>query len=76
MPAIEALLTTNDVRRLLGGICRATLRNWIERGIVPRPVKLGGHVQSRVRFRPDEVQAAIDRLGQQVVVTEMRRVTQ
>jgi|HubBroStandDraft_4_1064222.scaffolds.fasta_scaffold214878_1 hypothetical protein len=67
----DALLTTGDVRRLLGGICRETLRQWVERGIIPQPIRLGTHQQSRLRFRPQEVQAAIARLGRPV--TETRR---
>jgi predicted DNA-binding transcriptional regulator AlpA len=55
---LEPLLTTADLRALLR-VDRRTITRLYKKGVLPRPLLLGG----LNRWRPDEVAAAIDRLG-------------
>ncbi len=48
------LLTLTEVAATLG-VRRQTLRGWWEKGLFPRPVKIG----RTIRFRQEEVEAAL-----------------
>jgi predicted DNA-binding transcriptional regulator AlpA len=37
----EALITSKEVKRRLGGVSDMTIHRWRERGILPDPVKIG-----------------------------------
>jgi predicted DNA-binding transcriptional regulator AlpA len=55
---LEPLLTTHDLERLLQ-VDRRTITRLVQRGVLPRPLKLGGSN----RWRPEDISAAIDRLA-------------
>ncbi|MGO6875598.1 helix-turn-helix transcriptional regulator [Rhizobium ruizarguesonis] len=38
----EKLLTDKEVAELLGGVSRATVWGNVKKGIIPKPIKLGG----------------------------------
>ncbi|NEI66874.1 helix-turn-helix transcriptional regulator [Rhizobium leguminosarum] len=38
----EKLLTDKEVAKLLGGVSRATVWGNVKKGIIPKPIKLGG----------------------------------
>ncbi|MDR9808204.1 helix-turn-helix transcriptional regulator [Rhizobium hidalgonense] len=38
----EKLLTDKEVAALLGGVSRATVWGNVKKGIIPKPIKLGG----------------------------------
>jgi predicted DNA-binding transcriptional regulator AlpA len=54
----EPLLTTRDLGRLLK-VDRRTINRLVKRGQLPRPLKPGGSN----RWRPEDITAALDRLG-------------
>jgi len=58
---LEPLLTTSDLERLLK-VDRRTITRLVKRGELPAPLKLGGSN----RWRPEDINAAIDRLGHRV----------
>jgi predicted DNA-binding transcriptional regulator AlpA len=41
-------------------VSERTVQNWVKRGLLPRPIKLGSTVQSRVRWTDAQV-AELDR---------------
>jgi predicted DNA-binding transcriptional regulator AlpA len=58
---LEPLLTTSDLEALLK-VDRRTINRLVKRGELPPPLKLGGSN----RWRPEAINAAIDRLGHRV----------
>lgn len=47
----DALITSKEVKRRLGGVSDMTIHRWRERGILPAPVKIG----TRNFWREDDI---------------------
>jgi len=56
------LISKNELAERLG-VTPRTIDNWVERGLIARPLKLGTAQQSRVRFPADVVDAVTRRLA-------------
>lgn len=57
----DRLLTDNEVASLLGFRCRATVWNHVKKGLIPRPLKLGGIT----RFPLSDILGVIEAAKQQ-----------
>jgi predicted DNA-binding transcriptional regulator AlpA len=57
----EKLLTDKEVGELLGGVSRATVWGNVKKGIIPKPIKLGGIT----RFPLSDILGVIETAKQQ-----------
>lgn len=57
---IDPLLTRTQVRAMLGGIARNTLRNWESSGKLPPPVRLSERV---IGWRRSTIEALLENGG-------------
>lgn len=57
---IDPLLTRTQVRAMLGGIARNTLRNWEASGKLPPPVRLSERV---IGWRRSTIEALLENGG-------------
>lgn len=57
----EKLLTDKEVAKLLGGVSRATVWGNVKKGIIPKPIKLGGIT----RFPLSDILGVIEAAKQQ-----------
>ncbi|WET74098.1 helix-turn-helix transcriptional regulator [Rhizobium croatiense] len=57
----EKLLTDKEVAKLLGGVSRATVWGNVKKGIIPKPIKLGGIT----RFPLSDILGVIETAKQQ-----------
>jgi predicted DNA-binding transcriptional regulator AlpA len=55
-------VTREETRERLGGICQATLDNYVKRGLLPRPLKIGPNGKGRVGWLESDIDAYFDRL--------------
>jgi predicted DNA-binding transcriptional regulator AlpA len=58
-PPRRRIVTREELRERLGGICFATIDNYVKRRILPRPIKLG---PNRVGWLESDIDAYFDRL--------------
>lgn len=58
---IDPLLTRTQVRAMLGGIARNTLRNWEASGKLPPPVRLSERV---IGWRRSTIEALLENGGE------------
>lgn len=58
---IDPLLTRTQVRAMLGGIARNTLRNWEASGKLPPPVRLSERV---IGWRRSTIEALLESGGE------------
>jgi predicted DNA-binding transcriptional regulator AlpA len=59
--AVGRLLNMKQIMELVNCKSRRTIQRYVERGIL-KPIKLGKHPQSSVRFRYDETMWSLDNL--------------
>ncbi|MGO6982804.1 helix-turn-helix transcriptional regulator [Rhizobium leguminosarum] len=57
----DKLLTDKEVAKLLGGVSRATVWGNVKKGIIPKPIKLGGIT----RFPLSDILGVIETAKQQ-----------
>ena len=58
---LERFRRVTEVLAILG-ISRSTLNQWIQDGVVPRPVKIGGPYKGAVRWRRSDIERWLKKL--------------
>jgi hypothetical protein len=63
IPAGNMIAVADARRTRLGGISMPTIRTWVRRGILPKPIRPTGGTKGRLYWRVDELEATLAKIN-------------